>query len=180
MTKKTETITDYSDLVESKLSRSEVIDILLQDMESDAKKRLAEVQAEKERLFKEISKDILASLVSNSCFIARLSYGMSEQLEKRKFEINASVHLDFTKAPKALQDAARRQVQLEAEERELGQVITSFGSKAARNTLLKKFLEGSDEGRLLLEKLDLFRNEVGGRLLAQAKASAQKQLAGKK
>lgn len=168
MTTKIENVNvSLENLVETKLSRSEIIDILLDDIRADLGKRRKELEDQKTSLLASIDQKTLMSLVRKLTVRTDSWYGAGRAT---KLVIEARTEISTGDLPERLKGLMAQINQNEEEVKAIDESLRTFESKGAKNVLLKRFLEGTEEGRQILEKLDLFRADMGKKLIgAQTK-----------
>jgi hypothetical protein len=180
MTKKTTKVhtEQYADLIEAKLSRSEVIDLVLEDMVADVEQKIIDLRIEIDALhkFNPPSSELfnLGLLWSiGNCYDL---YQKDVQIDK--VTLNFSSHKTSLAAIKDRAPTTYTTVMTIKEKtlkkHELEGMVCKLRSKGARNAMLKQLLSASPEGRELMEKLDLFRMKAKAAL--DAKLSTEKLL----
>ena len=150
-------------LVETKLTKSELIDVLISEMKAslDAKAKALEDQVK--RINQAYVVDDVIDLVGNKEI--SISY-VENSYEKPYYKIEFSVRVAPKDMPGDLKEQTQEVVRLNREASALKQQSYRLNERAARTTILKTLLEGSPQGREFLRLLEGLKLKVSTKLLA--------------
>ena len=162
----TSNTTDSFGIVETKLTRTEVIDLVIQESIDRLNKRNDQIAEEMKEL---LQIDIpLRSLVpaKSVVFSPRQGYTRVGEVEENRFEVSFSVEVS---TDRRLQDTYDAWKVLKDEQNKNYQALNALNDRArARMAILKQALENTDDGRQLLEAVKAVSMSVGRRLLLAA------------
>jgi len=153
--------------LETKLTRSELMDVILDEMESDlnsARERLVTEEESLKRLTDIEASDLIR--VNGVKFKVELTWDGKVRLEFCTGSGSVQV-----KPTPVVKDKVKRLSQISEEKQafqSLREQVTNNRSKA-KTALLKKFLEGSAEGRNILDLISEFRISLQKKLLPAAR-----------
>lgn len=149
-------------LVETKLTKTEAIDLVVEEMKDEVNKRRLEVDAEIKRLRKDITLQELAPLFGGCTFNVEVP---STYTEGYSVSFNTG-RLGIGRFPKELQTKLSRIAALSKEQEELGKRINELNESKGkiRNAILKTMLEGTDQGRQFLQLLGDLKLRVSPKL----------------
>lgn len=165
-----EQIVDLKNLVETKLSKSELVELVIGDMRSTTRKELKNVQAEIEQINGEIIlSDVLDLIVGKVSVEKPFSY-REEKDDALPKSYQVSVHVtqnvSLSKFPKHVQELLKRRHALQLMEEELQSRISKLSDKGeAKNFVLKGLIEQTPEGKQFLQLLEGIKVKVDTKLL---------------
>jgi hypothetical protein len=148
--------------VETKLTKSEVIELIIESMSSELKAQEHALEEELKTICNFPLSEVAALLTSATVNI-RESWN-----DKSKIQLSLSAEL---KNVGALTARVGRMHAVQAELQRIRTVRNELeGNKQrAKNEILKRFLEQTDEGRTVLEQINSFKLKLQTKLLAAAK-----------
>lgn len=155
------------DILEMKLTRSELIDLITEEVETDLKKKQAAIQKQSKELSKEITKhveDLSDEEIINSFILPTLKKNLGKMranskrdgvyyLADRKAISLGHFYAEITIPEEYLGKIKKLNKDLE----EVNQKIYKLGSKSGKNEIMKQMLSASDEGKKLLSQIQNFK-----------------------
>lgn len=142
--------------IETKLSRSEIIELLIENMERDLKAQIEQLEV-KEKLLQRVRFDEVADLVREGQFELSVNTYGQDRVELRIERVT----LDNRFKKRVAEIKAVRE-----EKNKLQNLVYELGNKKAKNVILRRFLESSDEGKAILKQLDQFKVGLQTKLLS--------------
>ena len=152
--------------IETKLTRSELIDILMQDVISDLEEKVKEAEAAPSPLKDLALSDVQPYLPATTdvrIYSERRwnQYGEREAHTTLRICLDANVEMP-PKIKKLFDQNMAREKAIEEAKRALGRAVNQ--RSALKTEILKKFLKTTQEGTALLNQLDSFRADLKKRL----------------
>lgn len=142
----------YGDLIEAKLSRSEVIDLVLEDM-------IADLENQRKLLLQEINELDQIPVPLEDLVAAGVKFLVTFYSHRDTTTDVMARNIELSKLP-SVKARLEKQKALREKSSQIDCTIVKLRSKGARNALLKQLLNASPEGRELIEKLDLFKSKA--------------------
>lgn len=158
---------DTGEVMETKLTRSEAIELMLQEA-------VEQSQAWIQRIEKEIQglEDLEYNEITELVMCGAISKGRIHHTVWRSEAHNAtsaSIEVDYGKAPAWLIAKRDRKFALEQERSRLWDVNRALQDKGkAKLQIMKQVLEGSEQGRAFLKQIEQMSVALNGRLFAAA------------
>lgn len=151
--------------IETKLTKSEVIDLIIDSMTTELKQKQHVLEQELQAVSNFSVEEITDLLVTQG---AKASIRESWN---NKTLVTVNVQALEVKPTGALKDRLTKIHAINAELTRLRQVQNELeGNKArAKNEILKRFLEQTEEGRTVLEQINGFKLKLQTKMLAAAK-----------
>lgn len=152
-------------IVETKLSKSEVINLIIDDIEAKCRVRISEIDVEQQNLAANLPKDKVRKLVFEYLtFSVHLGHSYDQTVS-----IRTGVGRLPDDLPTWLLEARDRHRALDLERTQLNKVRQAMQEKdKARNYILRHSLSSSDEGRDLMKVIENFSIGLHSQLLLVA------------
>ena len=166
-------IASLKDLVETKLTKGELVELVIGDMRTATRRELKAVQQEIKDITGQIKLDDLRDILVGSITVEEPYSRSDEELTMPK-NFRVSVHINgdvaLSKMPKHVQELLKRRHSLKADEKELNDRLQKLHEKGeAKNIVLKGLIEQTPEGKQFLQLLEGIKVKVDTRLLLAAK-----------
>jgi hypothetical protein len=156
-------------LIETKLTKSEAIDLLVEEMRDEIEKERTAISGEDRTIRDSLKHEDFAAALRTAKITVELPSTYRES-----FEVSIRFSGQLGKFPIDTQHKLSRLQELHKRQEELGKRIHELSDTKGRvrNTILKTMLEGTEQGKKFLELLSGLRLKVTPKLAARA----QKQL----
>jgi hypothetical protein len=154
--------TNLEQLVETKLTKSELIDVLIEEMKVSNEKARQELQAEVDRLRASFTSDDILGMLRGLPVRIEPSGGGTN---RKYFQVFFNASWEVSSFSPGVRERLERITELVAEQDRLSQQAYHLNEKRARGTILKTMLEGSEQGREFLRLLDGLKVKVNTKLL---------------
>lgn len=148
--------------VETKLTRSEIIDLVIESVHEDLNKKKDELERALNSLRKvQLTPEIEKLVLSRTVVSIYVPYDGGQPTLSATVNDN-----DHFPLPKELKNHGGQVIKLKKEINEVEQALRQLQNKsAAKNTILKRFLEGTAEGRELLRRIGEFKMQLKTKML---------------
>lgn len=154
-------------LVETKLTKGEMIDLILEDVTRNANAEVTAFQQERRDVIASVPRKVLDRAIKDAELGLEIYSGNEYGTGCSKTTVTIRVkEVDPTNAP-ILLDALEQCKRIDKELRRLNDVRSSLNDRtAAKNYILRTALEKSDDGRALLEQIKGFAVGLETKMLA--------------
>lgn len=157
---------DLKDMIETKVTRSEAIDIMLDSLREEVNARKKKLEEERHDLYKDLRP---ADVIS--------AFAHYEDLNAAKMDVRRNcwakdneINITFSLLPKEgglLAGRVARQIEIEKELNDCIQMLNRVNGKEAKTFLLKQMIGQTAEGRLFLGRMDTMLEQLRRALKAQ-------------
>lgn len=166
-------LASLKDMVETKLTKGELVDLVIGDMRSQTKRELNKVTAEMKELSQSIKLEDILPLIEGTVSVEE-PYRSGDQDDSMPKQFRVSVHVksdvSLSKLPKEVQQVLRRRHELKLMEKELNDRLQKLHEKGeAKSYVLKGLIEQTPEGKQFLQLLEGIKVKVDTRLLLAGK-----------
>jgi hypothetical protein len=154
-------------LVETKLTKTELIEVLISEMKASLDDKAAALKEEVKRIDQRYTVDDILELIGSK--EVSIQY-FENTYERPYYKIELSVRVAPKDMPGDIKEQCQEVTRLNKEVADLNQKSYKLNARGARTTILKTLLEGSTQGREFLRLLEGLKLKVSTKLLS-AKSS---------
>jgi hypothetical protein len=158
------------EVMETKLTRSEAIELMLQEAAEQVEARQKQIEKEMSDL-EDLAPEELRELLDVGAITGGRIHHVHWRVESGHTQTSASIEVDYTKAPSSLLAKRDRKIELEQERGRLYDVARALQDKGkAKLQIMKQVLEGSEQGRAFLRQIEQMSLALNARLITNAAA----------
>lgn len=167
-----------ADILDMKLTRSELIELILEEVESDLCSQLVKAQNELQTVntevieyFKNMSDDDLI----NNCILPEIRKYLSSIKSKNRLHLQYNLHFQYNNCvnfgytylyAKVPEIYTEKQTELHKIIDDIRQKMQKLTSKAGKLEIMKQMLSSSEEGQKLLAQIQGFKKSASAKLLS--------------
>lgn len=165
-------LASLKDMVETKLTKGELVELVIGDMRTQTKRELSRVQAEQKAISEQIKLEDVLPLIDGTVTVEEpYRHGDDGSMPtKLRVSVHVKSEISLSKFPKELQALLRQRHELKETEKELNDRLQKLHEKGeAKSYVLKGLIEQTPEGKQFLSLLEGIKVKVDTRLLLAGK-----------